>query len=168
MRAGGSNLQTNAFGSTHQFAAGAMHGRCQFSNVAADFGAYLNDGLVHLGLYLLAQALRSCCNQLADVRAQLSRSRINDLKLFFDTYSEPVIHVRPFRSETRGFRHYHTRSSMQLHTWGWDPRASDERSRGLRTSVFMRERFRGAIENVELPTGCANKNAHACRGPCQP
>jgi hypothetical protein len=26
------------------------------------------------------------------------------LKLFFDTYGEPVIHERPFRSETRGFR----------------------------------------------------------------
>src|SRR5580704_6442018 len=165
MRAGGGNLQTDAFGSAHQFASGAVHVRCQFSNVAADFGAYLHDGLVHLGLYLLAQALRSCCNQLADVRAQLSRSRINDLKLFFDTYSEPVIHVRPFRSEHGDF-------ATIIRDLPCNYIVGDGRTAwatgDLGRNVFTPEPFRGAIENVELPTGCANRNAHTCRAPGQP
>src|SRR3984957_20227865 len=59
---------------------------------------------MHLGLDLLAQARRSGGNEFAYVRAQFTRGRINDLKLFLDTYGEPVIHGSPFRSEPWGFR----------------------------------------------------------------
>src|ERR1700677_5211811 len=94
MRAGGSNLQAPFFGSSHQFAACAPHVRRQFVHVVANLRADFNDGLVHLGLPLLAQARRSGGNKLSYVRTQLSRRRVNNLKLFFDTYSEPVIHER--------------------------------------------------------------------------
>src|ERR1700677_2104629 len=94
MRAGGSNLQAPFFGSSHQFAACAPHVRRQFVHVVANLRADFNDGLMHLGLHLLAQARRSGGNKLAYVRTQLSRRRVNNLKLFFDTYSEPVIHER--------------------------------------------------------------------------
>ena len=94
MRAGGSNLQAHFFGSSHQFAACAPHVRRQFVHVVANLRADFNDGLMHLGLHLLAQARRSGGNKLAYMRTQFSRRRVNNLKLFFDTYSEPVIHER--------------------------------------------------------------------------
>src|ERR1700722_4083928 len=102
--AGGGNLQANSFGGPHQFPAGAPHIGGYLDNVPVRFRADFDDRLVHLGLDLLAQARRSGGNEFAYVRTQFTRGRVNDLKLFLDTYGEPVIHGRPFRSETRGFR----------------------------------------------------------------
>src|SRR5580693_1298804 len=95
MRAGGGHLQAAAFRGAHQFTARAAHVGIQLMHVRADFGADLDDGLMHLALHLLAEAGRGCFHQFADVRTQFTRGRIYDLEFFFDTNREPVTHERP-------------------------------------------------------------------------
>src|ERR1700733_15441231 len=70
---------------------------------------------MHLALHLLAQTLRSSGDKFAHVRTQLSRGRVNDLKLFFDTYGEPVIHGRASGPKHGDFSPNHTRTLAELH-----------------------------------------------------
>ena len=53
-------------------------------NVAADAGADLDLRLDHLGLDLLAEQHLALFEHLRDVRAQLARLRVDDLKLLLD------------------------------------------------------------------------------------
>src|ERR1700730_13239290 len=66
--------------------------RARFLNVSADAGSNFNHRLVHLGFYLLAQDHLPFFYHLGYVRAQLTRHRVDNLKLFLDSKSE-VRHV---------------------------------------------------------------------------
>ena len=57
-------------------------------DVGADRRADLDDRLVHLALDLVLQPLLAFGKHLGDVRLQLARLRIDDLKLFFDPEGE--------------------------------------------------------------------------------
>src|ERR1700689_801682 len=113
MRAGSGHLQTAAFRGAHQFTTRAAHVGFQFVHVRANFGADLDDGLMHLALHLLAETWRGRFHQFADVRTQLTRSRINDLEFFFDTNREPVTHERPLPAGDA-----RTSRGVSYSTWG--------------------------------------------------
>jgi hypothetical protein len=92
MSAGGGDLQSNAFGGGDELAARAVHFNAQLADVFADFGARLDDGLVHLAFYLFRDGRRGGRNQLHDVRTERAGGGVNDLELFFDTDGEAVSH----------------------------------------------------------------------------
>ena len=87
------HLQPGAFRCGNQLAARAMHLDAQIADAVANPRARFHDGLVQLGLDLFRDVRRSLGNQLADVRTQLARRRINNLKFFFDADGEAVSHV---------------------------------------------------------------------------
>src|ERR1700678_79113 len=97
MGAGGGYLQPTAFGGADEFTASAAHVSIQFVDVLTDFCADLDDGLVHLGLNLLAEFSGSG-HEFGDVRTQLTRGGINNLKFLFNTNRETVTHARPLRA----------------------------------------------------------------------
>src|SRR6185503_8111640 len=68
--------------------------QARFLNVRANTGADFDHRLMHLRLYLLAENHAALVHHLGDVRAQLARLGVDDLKLFFDSKSE----VRHFNS----------------------------------------------------------------------
>ena len=57
-------------------------------NIRADAGADFDHRLMHLRLDLLAEDHPPLVDHLGDVRAQLARLRVDDLKLFFDSERE--------------------------------------------------------------------------------
>ena len=133
MRAGGGYLQAAAFGGADQFAASAAHVGVELVDVRANFRADFDDGLVHLGFDLLAQAGGGGFHQFADVGAKFSRGGINDLEFFFDTDGEPVTHARPFPVRSAGTpRGYHTaverncEIQVAFATYAWASRNSTE------------------------------------------
>src|SRR5271169_476052 len=92
MGASGGNLQSHTLCRGDEFAARAVHFDAQLADVFADFGAGLDDRLVHLVFDLLDDVRRSGRNKLHDVRSQSAGCGVNDLKLFFNTDSEAVSH----------------------------------------------------------------------------
>ena len=102
MRAGGGDLQAAAFGGADEFAAGAAHVGVKFGDVVADFRADFDDGLMHLGFDLFAEAGGAGFHQFADVGTEFSRGRVNNLEFFFDTNGEPVTHARPLPVRSAG------------------------------------------------------------------
>ncbi len=71
-----------------------MHVDAEFVNVFADFGADLDDRLVHFAFHLFAEIRGGGGDELADVRTQLARGGIYDLKFFLDADRETVTHER--------------------------------------------------------------------------
>ena len=69
---------------SYQFSPRAMHLDAQIADAVADPRARFYNGLVQFGLDPLRNVGRSLRNELADVRTQLTRRRINNLKLFFE------------------------------------------------------------------------------------
>src|SRR5215472_10863016 len=94
MRAGGCDVEADAFGGADKFAAGAVHVDAELVNVLADFGADFDDRLVHLAFDLFAEVGGGGGHELADVRAELARGGIYDLKFFLDAHREAVAHER--------------------------------------------------------------------------
>ena len=94
VRAGGCDIQADAFGGANEFAAGAVHVDAEFVNVLADFGADLDDRLVHFAFDLFAEIRGGGGDELADVRTQLACGGIYDLKFFLDADREAVTHER--------------------------------------------------------------------------
>src|SRR5450432_610321 len=92
MGAGGGYLQANAFGGGDQLTAGAVHFDAELADVFADFGAGLDDGLVHLVLDLLDDIGRGGGDELHYMRAQFARRGIDDLEFFFYADGEAVSH----------------------------------------------------------------------------
>ena len=92
MSAGGGDLRAGAIGRVHYLAAHAINFGTQFVDVFANLSAHLDDGLVQLGLDLVADFRRACGNQLADMRAKFSRRRIDNLKFFLDADREAMSH----------------------------------------------------------------------------
>src|SRR3989442_742834 len=88
----GGDLEPGAFGSAAKLAARAMHFDAQLAHVIADARAGFDDVLVQLVLDLLSNVRRSGGEELADVRTQLARCGIDDLKFLFDTNGEAVSH----------------------------------------------------------------------------
>ncbi len=102
----------------HQFAASAVHLDAQLADVLADFGAGLDDGLVHLALDLLDDVRRSGGKQLHDVRTQLARGWIDDLEFFFYADGKAVSHGVALRAALVSLgtgRRYHTPRARKLH-----------------------------------------------------
>src|ERR1044072_6492226 len=79
----------------------------RFLNVATNPRADFYHRLDHLGLDLLAEQHLALVENLGDVRTQLARLRINDLKLFFDAQCELIEHLSSFRHTFR-FRDFAT------------------------------------------------------------
>src|SRR6185369_14820975 len=71
-------------------------GAC-FLDVATDAGAHFDHRLDHLGLDLFAQQHLAFFEYLGDVRAQLARLRIDDLKFLFDTQCKLIEHWPSFQ-----------------------------------------------------------------------
>src|SRR5262245_50943036 len=61
------------------------------TNGIANFGAELNDRLVHLRFELLFERNFSAFEDFVDMRTQLARLRIDDRELLFDSQSERVV-----------------------------------------------------------------------------
>ncbi len=120
MRAGGSDLQAGALGGGDQLAARAMHLDAQLAHVFANLRAGLDDRLVHLVFDLLDDVRRSGGNELHDVRAELTRGRVNDLKFFFYADGKAVSHGVALRIlGCRGLLSaYHTPGLWKLHLCG--------------------------------------------------
>ena len=92
--AGGCDIQADAFGGANEFAAGAVHVDAEFVNVLADFGADLDDRLMHFAFDLFAKIRGGGGDELADVRTELTCGWIYDLKFFLDADREAVTHER--------------------------------------------------------------------------
>src|ERR1700722_8129260 len=92
MGAGGGDLQSNALSRGYELAARAVHFDAQLADVFADLRAGLDDGLVHLVLYLLDNVRGGRGDELHDVRAQRAGCGIDNLEFFFDNYGEAVSH----------------------------------------------------------------------------
>src|SRR5690349_12831864 len=103
MRPGGGHLQSRAFRGGNQFAACPVHFDAQVADAIANACASFHDGLVQLGLDLFGNVRRSLGNELGDVRAQIARRRVNNLKLFLDADGEAVSHELALRSGTSTF-----------------------------------------------------------------
>src|SRR5262249_2331432 len=80
--AGGGDLQTGAFGGSHELAASPVHFNAEVADGIADARAGFDDGLMHFALDLLKDVGRSGGDQLHDVRTQLTRFGIDDLEFF--------------------------------------------------------------------------------------
>ena len=91
--AGGDDAQAVALGEVPQRAAQLRDLRAGLLDVAADAGARLHDGLVHLGADALAQdrVILPVLEELAHVRAQIARLGVHDLELFFDAQRELAV-----------------------------------------------------------------------------
>ena len=57
----------------------------------ANFGAQLNDRLVHLRLDLLLESDLSAFENFVNMRTQFARLRVDDRKLLFNSQSERVV-----------------------------------------------------------------------------
>jgi hypothetical protein len=64
----------------------------KLGNAAADLGADLDDRLVHLALDVLTECRGARGQELADVRPQFPRVRVDDLELFLHANGEPMRH----------------------------------------------------------------------------
>src|SRR5258706_2538620 len=118
--AGGRDLQAGALGGGDQLASRAMHLDAQLAHVFANLRAGLDDRLVHLVFDLLDDVRRSGGNELHDVRAELTRGRVNDLKFFFYADGKAVSHGVALRIlGCRGLLSaYHTPGLWKLHLCG--------------------------------------------------
>ena len=97
MRAGGGDLQANALRGGDEFTTRAVHFDAQLADVLANFGARLDDGLMHLAFYLLRDTGRGGRNQLHDVGTERAGGGVNNLEFFFDTDGEAVSHDEALR-----------------------------------------------------------------------
>ena len=61
-------------------------------HVLTDRRAYLDDRLVHLALHLLAERPRAGRKEFRDVRTELPRLGIDNLKFFLNADGEPMRH----------------------------------------------------------------------------
>src|SRR5207253_1683047 len=94
MSRGGNNLQSIFFGQRGDDATETADVRAGFLNVLADAGADFDLRLDHFRLDLLAKQHAAFFENLGDVRTQLARLWIDDLKFFFNTECELVEHLR--------------------------------------------------------------------------
>src|ERR1700730_8604178 len=94
MRARRRDLQAVARRNRRQVAAKLNDLLSRASCVTTDLGAQLNHRLVHLGFDAFFQKYFAVCQNLLNVRAQLTRLRIDDLKLLLDAKSEDVFHLQ--------------------------------------------------------------------------
>src|SRR2546430_10100675 len=90
MRADGGNLYSAAGGEFREPAAQLDHVGTGIDNRLANFGAQLNNRLVHLRLDLLFKDDLPILEDLLDVRPQLTGLRIDNGKFLFDTESKRV------------------------------------------------------------------------------
>ena len=74
-----------------EFAAKLNHLLASRGHITANFGAQLDDRLMHLRLDAFFQKHFAVGQNLLNVRAQLARLRIDDLKFLFDSEREDVI-----------------------------------------------------------------------------
>ena len=91
MGAGRRDLQSGVCRNHCQIAAKLNDLLSRANCVATDFGAQLDDRLVHLGLDAFFQKHFAVCQNPLNVRAQLTRLRIDDLKFLLDSERENVI-----------------------------------------------------------------------------
>src|SRR5438552_19012728 len=91
MRANGRDLQPIARSKAGRIAGETGTVLPGIGNVAANFGAELDHGLMHLGLDPLLQRHLAVLKNFVNVRARLRRLRINNGELFLDPKSEGVI-----------------------------------------------------------------------------
>ena len=91
MRARRRDLQSVARRNHRQIAAKLNDLLSRASYVTTDVGAQLNYRLVHLGLDAFFQKHFTVCQNLLNVRAQLARLRIDDLKFLLDPERKNVI-----------------------------------------------------------------------------
>lgn len=90
MRARRRDLQSVVRRNHRQIAAKLNDPLAHASCVTTDFGGQLNYRLVHLGLDAFFQKHFAVCQNLLDVRAQLTRFRIDDLKFLLDSERKNV------------------------------------------------------------------------------
>ena len=88
MGAGGRDREAALLGELPQVGAELGHRGARVGDVAADVGAHLDDGLVHLGLDAFPEDHPSVLHDLLDVRAQLAGLRVDDLELLLDAEGE--------------------------------------------------------------------------------
>ncbi len=88
MRAGGGDAQAILARQADDLAAQAGHFLARFGDVRADRGANLDHGIVHLAFDLFLETLFPFGEHLLDVGLQLTRLRIDNLKLFLDAEGE--------------------------------------------------------------------------------
>src|SRR5580692_10762273 len=86
------NLEPRAFRRCNQFATRPVHFDAQLTDVLADARAGFHDRLVKLIFNLLRDVWRNLGDDVADVRTQLARRRIYNLKFLFDADSKAVSH----------------------------------------------------------------------------
>src|SRR5450755_2420269 len=98
MRAGRSDLESITRRQRGEFAAKLDHLLARATRVAANFGPQFDDRLMHLRLDVLFQDHLAVRENFLNVRAQLTRLRIDDLKFFLDSKSEDVV-ARAHRCE---------------------------------------------------------------------
>src|SRR2546426_2637368 len=104
MSRGGYNYQAGLCREAGNNAAQARDIRARLLDVFADAGADLDHRLNHLGLDLLAQQHPAFVEELRDMRAQLTRLWIDDLKLFFNSECELAEHNQIFASRCLEFK----------------------------------------------------------------
>ena len=93
-----------------------MHFDTELANVFADARPGLHDGLVKFVFHLFRNVRGNFRDDLADVRTQLARCRIYDLKFFLDADGKAVSHARAlWHAVILGLRaSYHTPSTSQF------------------------------------------------------
>src|ERR1700739_2590297 len=85
---GGGDAQTALAHEIDDLAPKPGHLAARFLHIAANRRADFDDGLVHLALDLVFEALLPFREHLGDVRAQLARFGVDDLKLLLDAEGE--------------------------------------------------------------------------------
>src|SRR6266566_5991979 len=90
MSAGGSDFKSVAGCEFRQLGAKMGHLASRAARIVANFRAELHDRLVHFGFDVLFQNNFATGQDLLDMRTQLARLRIDDLKLFLNAESEDV------------------------------------------------------------------------------
>src|ERR1051325_11821084 len=93
MRSGSDDLQPLLAHQTTNDTAQVCDIRSSFFYVFADSGAHFDHRLDHFGLDLLTEQHLAFFQDFRDMRTQLAATRINNLKLFFNTKCELLEHA---------------------------------------------------------------------------
>ena len=94
MRPGGRDLQPLSFRDCRQLTSQSNHLLASSTRIVANASPELDDRLVQLGLKLLFQNDLAALNDLLDVRTQLARQRIDQLKFLFNTEGKDCSSIR--------------------------------------------------------------------------